>query len=180
MSSRNLILFAPLAFAAVLYGTTQGAVAQNKERKTDAKPSLGKYQQIIERSPFRNRSVPQAAASSAGTQLHFTGLIRIGDKISVGLEDIVQRRSYLLSPGESKDGVEVQSVDEKNKTVVVKYNGSLVPLNLEKPPSESSVAFAPPPPALQPTPFPPVTTQPGSTNSATIPNRRMRIPRSAP
>lgn len=150
---------------------------------------LGKYRSIVERSPFRNVMVPQSSggAATANAQLRLNGIIRIGDQVSAGIEDTVQRRSLIVTVGRTEDGIEVQSIDELNQTVSLVYNGQAMTLAMDKTPGMSGVPM-PVAPGLSPAPSPggvqgagepqPTNIQPpGSPQQPVIKRKRIIIPR---
>ncbi|MBV9463196.1 MAG: hypothetical protein JO317_03110 [Verrucomicrobiae bacterium] len=110
----------------------------------DAKPAsggdVGKYREIVERAPFRLKGSLNAGAADSASQIHFNGLVKIGDKVTAALEDTASRRTYVLAPGESKEGVKLETIDEKNKTVALTFNGLPLVLSLEK--ASPASAFA--------------------------------------
>jgi len=162
--------------------------------KPDSAPGLGKYEAIVERAPFRNRLVPQTAdggATPESGQLRLNGIIRIGDRLSAGIEDTVQRRSLILPLGQrSEEGIEVQAIDEASQTVRLVYNGRSMTLSIEKTPGMSGVPM-PAPVTTMPSAVPapagvqparqaavPITYPPGVTNQpAQIRRKRIIIPR---
>jgi hypothetical protein len=149
---------------------------------------LGKYKSIIDRAPFRNSMVPQAAAGatpSAPSQLRLNGIIRIGEKVSAGIEDTVQRKSLILAVGRTEEGIEIQSIDELNQTVSLVYNGQPITLAMDKTPGMSGMPLSPQPgqPAGAPSPagVQPTEVTPGNPPAPGAPQpmkrRRIIIPR---
>ncbi len=141
----------------------------------DPKADLGKYRGIIARAPFRNSLLPQTSAagvSASNPQLKLNGIIRIGDQISAGIEDTVQRRSLILPVGSNEEGIQIQAIDELTQTVSLFYNGQPMTLTIEKTPGSSGQAPTPmmqTPEAIQPSPGP-------ATNNIQPPGvRRKRI-----
>ena len=115
--------------------------------KVDTPADLGKYRSIIERAPFRNTLMPQTSAaggSPANPQLRLNGILRIGDKISAGIEDTVQKRSLILPVGRNEEGIEIRAIDEQTQTVSLFYNGQPMTLTIEKTPGSSGLPMPAP------------------------------------
>src|SRR5205085_10756301 len=101
-----------------------------------------------------------ASAGVANQQLKFNGIVRIGDQVSVGIEDVTQKKSYLIGVGKTEEGIEIKEFNERNDTVLLSYNGQLMaPLPLEKSFSAQLAGISPvspmspgmlPPPTLFP------------------------------
>ncbi len=79
-------------------------------------PSTGmeRYEALIRRNPFMPAHTETAAqpASATGTNsFRFTGFVRMGGTVRVGVENVPQCRSYLLAAGQSVDGVRIQDIN---------------------------------------------------------------------
>ncbi len=101
----------------------------------EGKDDFSKYESIIKRNPFFTKpSTPEVPAGPSNQgNYRFTGYLDWGNKIQVGIENIVLNQSYCLSPGQKVDEgattVEVKEVNIKGpqKTVVIEVGGELLP-----------------------------------------------------
>jgi hypothetical protein len=91
-----------------------------------------KYSVLIRRDPFVSKGGGSSSVvkSSATSSYRFTGLIVIGNKTLVGIENVAGNRSYLLSVGQDTDGLVVKEVEAKEKRVVLMANGEMMTLSL--------------------------------------------------
>jgi hypothetical protein len=169
-----------LVLVLLVFGMVAGssvATAQNRDQKSDTRPAdpaksgIGKYQAIIDRAPFRNQLIPQSAVNTGNPQpLRLNGIVRIGSEVSAGIEDAAQKKSVVVAVGQTKEGVEVRAIDEKNQTATVVYNGQSMTLNMEKSPSQTAGSILPQPMPLR------AMAQPEPVNASQQPPPRQQIP----
>jgi hypothetical protein len=91
-----------------------------------------KYTALIRRDPFVSKTggASSVVRSSATSSYRFTGLIVIGTKTLVGIENVAGNRSYLLNVGQETDGLVVKEVEAKEKRAVLMANGEMMTLSL--------------------------------------------------
>jgi len=139
-----------------------------------ADEGIGKYEALIKRNPFLPKS-QALIAPSAPIHHRLTGLVTVGVKNLVGIENMVENKSYLLAVGQKADDIEVKEINVKDKRVIVIINGGIRQLDLSSSLAmASSLTIQPPPPAVEaasPAPSEPSPPQP-SRRRIQIPKRR--------
>ncbi len=95
-------------------------------------PDFERYRSLITRQPFMPKSGKSAGGEIASkpTGLRFTGFVISGDKVMVGIENAPQNESYLLTQGQTENGITLGELHLDQKYVTVQVNGETRRLDL--------------------------------------------------
>lgn len=95
----------------------------------------GRYEALIRRNPFlppRAIAATHEATPDVAGRFRFTGFVKLGAALRVGVENVPQNRSWLLAPGEEQDGVRVEEINVREKRVTILAGGETMTVELQE------------------------------------------------
>ncbi len=126
-------------FFAVGFGVVTFCWAKSSEE------GLERYQTLIKRQPFLPKSETTSSSEKAVKpgSYRFTGFVIMEDSVRVGIENVLQNKSYLLKPGEMEDGIILKDINMREKYATVVAEGEEIRLDLVDKVTVTSPAASP-------------------------------------